>query len=112
MQKENEHFNNLDPVTHEMLSKLFEECAEVIQVVGKIMVHGLDSDSLGKYATSNRVELQKEIADVFLTIELLRDRTIISQSVLGTMRKQKLELLREKCAERFHHITRDMLPLR
>jgi len=38
-----ENFNDLSPAQTEALAVLAEECAEVIQVVGKILRHGLSS---------------------------------------------------------------------
>ena len=62
---ENEPFNKLTDAEAERLAMLAEECAEVIQVVGKILRHGYDSyhpDDSSK--TSNRQLLQKELDDV------------------------------------------------
>lgn len=38
-----EHFNGLAPAEAERLAMLAEECAEVIQIVGKILRHGYNS---------------------------------------------------------------------
>lgn len=38
-----EHFNQLTPAQAERLAILAEECAEAIQIIGKILRHGLDS---------------------------------------------------------------------
>ena len=38
-----QHFNQLTPAEAERLAVLMEECGEVIQVIGKILRHGYDS---------------------------------------------------------------------
>lgn len=58
----------------ERLGLLAEECAEVIQVIGKILRHGFDSSSPVKHPLgqdTNRVILQRELEDVELAKELM-----------------------------------------
>jgi hypothetical protein len=61
-----DHFADLTPAEHERLAILAEECAEVIQVIGKIMRHGYESyhpdDEDCK--NSNRRLLEKELGHV------------------------------------------------
>ena len=60
-----DHFNGLRPAQAERLAMLAEECAEVIQVVGKILRHGYDSyhpDDAER--RPNRQLLEKELVDV------------------------------------------------
>lgn len=56
-------FNQLTPAQTERLAILAEECAEVIQVIGKILRHGLDSFH-PKTRVANRTALMHEITDV------------------------------------------------
>jgi len=60
-----DHFNQLTPAEAERLAMLAEECAEVIQIVGKILRHGNDSyhpDDVRK--TPNHKLLSNELRDV------------------------------------------------
>jgi NTP pyrophosphatase (non-canonical NTP hydrolase) len=64
-----EHFNKLTPQQAEALAVLAEECGEVVQVIGKIMRHGLDSyHPQGK--TTNLQGLHKELGDIRAAIHL------------------------------------------
>lgn len=57
------HFNNLTPAQAERLAILAEECAEVIQIVGKILRHGMESCH-PESGVPNSVSLLREITDV------------------------------------------------
>jgi hypothetical protein len=65
-----ENFNNLTPAETERLAMLAEECAEVIQVVGKILRHGYDSSNPtipkehGVFIPTNFGDLIKELRDI------------------------------------------------
>lgn len=61
--KMKQQFNGLTPAEHERLSLLFEECGEVIQIVGKIMRHGFNSCH-PEGVTTNRELLEKELGHV------------------------------------------------
>lgn len=58
------HFNGLTPAEAERLAMLAEECAEVIQVVGKILRHGYGSHHPDTPHISNREMLRAELIDV------------------------------------------------
>lgn len=58
-----EHYNELTPAQAERLAILAEECAEVIQIIGKILRHGLDSFHPAT-GVVNRTALMHEIIDV------------------------------------------------
>lgn len=58
-----EHFNRLTPAQAERLAILSEECAEVIQIIGKILRHGMDSYH-PVTGVINRDALMREITDV------------------------------------------------
>lgn len=59
----NDHFNQLTPAQAERLAILAEECGEVIQIIGKILRHGLDSFHPAT-GVVNRTLLLHEIIDV------------------------------------------------
>lgn len=58
------HFNDLSPKQAELLAMLAEEAGEVVQVVGKILRHGLDSYHPDDPQTTNAVLLRKELTDL------------------------------------------------
>lgn len=104
-----QQFNELTPTEHEALSILMEECSEVCQVIGKILRHGLESDALGKFPHSNRLELEKEIADVGISLEVLFNLEVLSTLRVGNNRAAKLSVIRQS-PERFHHIPPEAFP--
>ena len=57
------HFNSLTPAEAERLAMLAEECAEVIQIVGKILRHGYESRHPDG-GPNNRSILEREITDL------------------------------------------------
>lgn len=59
-------FNGLTPAQAERLAMLAEECGEVIQIVGKILRHGLDSHNPNapQPSDTNRVLLRRELIDI------------------------------------------------
>lgn len=59
----NDHFNQLTPAQAERLAILAEECGEVVQIIGKILRHGLDSWHPAT-GVVNRTALLHEIIDV------------------------------------------------
>lgn len=58
------HFNNLTPAEAERLAMMAEECAEVIQIIGKILCHGYDSYHPERPALTNRMLLVNELTDL------------------------------------------------
>lgn len=61
------HFNDLNPAEAERLAILAEECAETIQVIGKILRHGYESHDPTRppnQRPSNREMLQREIGHI------------------------------------------------
>lgn len=58
-------FNQLSPAEAERLAILAEECAEVIQVVGKVLRHGWHpTDHTTGIVYDNRAELEAELGHV------------------------------------------------
>lgn len=62
--KDTPHFNQLTPQEAETVAILMEECAEVIQVCGKILRHGLESSHPDNPTVTNRQLLELEIGHV------------------------------------------------
>ena len=59
------NYNKLTPAETERLACLAEECAEVIQAVGKILRHGYEEFNLTlQKRMENRLELEKEMGDL------------------------------------------------
>lgn len=65
------HFNQLTSAQAERLAMLAEECAEVIQVIGKIQRHGYNSYHPDDNANTNRDLLQGEFGDVLAVMEMM-----------------------------------------
>jgi NTP pyrophosphatase (non-canonical NTP hydrolase) len=63
-------FNNLTDAEAERLALLAEECGEVIQVIGKILRHGYQSNHPNG-GPANRVLLEGELGDVSAAIRLM-----------------------------------------
>ena len=68
------NFNKLTNAETERLACLAEECAEVIQVVGKILRHGYaDSSPDDITHTDNRKHLERELGDLRYWIDEMWD---------------------------------------
>lgn len=76
------HFNKLTPAEAERLSILAEECAEVIQVIGKIQRHGFDSKHPNGGKT-NRQLLEKELGDVDVAKHLMIESEDVDDDQIG-----------------------------
>lgn len=69
--------------THEVerLAILSEECAEVQQVIGKILRHGYDSyNPDGDISKSNRDLLTKELGDLLHSIGMMIDKNDVNET--------------------------------
>jgi len=87
-----QHFNQLTPAEAERLALLAEECAETIQVIGKILRHGYASCHPNDLETSNRTLLTDEIGHIQAALQLMESAgdihpEIIEQSCAAKMRK-------------------------
>ncbi len=72
----NKHFNKLTPAEAERLALLVEECAEVIQIVGKILRHGYESYNPGdKNRVTNRNLLERELGDLGEIVRLIGEES-------------------------------------
>lgn len=85
-----EHFNKLTPTEAELLALLAEECGEVVQAIGKILRHGLDSwhpDS----GMNNRSTLEREMGDVRAAMILLCEAGLTAKDQVHRCADSKLE---------------------
>lgn len=80
-----EHFNKLTPAEAERLAMLAEECAEVIQVVGKILRHGYDSYHPDQPSVSNRDLLAKESTEVVAILNAMKRHELIDYNITSPL---------------------------
>lgn len=80
-----EHFNNLTPAEAERIALLMEECAEVIQICGKILRHGYESfNPADNSRTTNRRLLEREVGHVQFAVSLMTEESSdLSEESLG-----------------------------
>lgn len=98
-----EPFNGLTPAEAERLAMLAEECAEVIQIIGKILRHGYESHHPADPMIYNRNLLEDEVGDLHAVLEMMRaagdaDFPIVSMPT-GRIRK-KLRYSHHQCRVR------------
>lgn len=88
------HFNGLTPMEAELLAILSEECGEVVQIVGKILRHGLSSYHPSKPdGLDNRRMLEKELGDVRAATALLNEHYVLNEDAIRRHRDEKMRLL-------------------
>jgi hypothetical protein len=75
------HVNQLTAAEAERLAMLAEECAEVIQVIGKILRHGYDSYHPDNSTVSNRDLLAKEATQVVAILTEMKLFELIDYNV-------------------------------
>lgn len=63
--------NRITPAMRERLVLLMEECAEVQQVIGKILRHGYESSHPDSPEITNRMLLEKELGDVGCALTMM-----------------------------------------
>lgn len=96
------HFNGLTPAEAERLALLAEECAEVIQVVTKILRHGYESaNPFDPAKVPNRALLASEYGHVHAAVQLLVDHADID--IKTAVRAAKLKL--DGVGKWLHHAT-------
>lgn len=71
-----EHFNHLTPTQAELLALLSEECGEVVQIVGKILRHGLSSCHPDGGFPNYRL-LESEVGDFLAATRLIASAGMI-----------------------------------
>jgi NTP pyrophosphatase (non-canonical NTP hydrolase) len=84
------HFNKLTPAEAEILAIVSEEAGEVVQAVGKIARHGLESVPPAGFPT-NRQQLTTELGDIQAAIIMLINNQMIDQDALTAARESKLK---------------------
>lgn len=94
------HFNKLTPAEHERLTLIFEECSEVIQIVGKIMRHGYNSCHPDGGPT-NRQLLEEELGHVMFASNLACENLDLDYDGLILSAENK----GESCQKYLHHNT-------
>jgi hypothetical protein len=76
--------NQLSAAEVERLALLMEECAEVQQVIGKILRHGFESYNPHDPArTTNRALLEKEMGDLRAVTRLLYREDDVSEGAIA-----------------------------
>lgn len=87
-----EHYNRLEPEVAELLAVLAEECGEVVQRVGKILRHGVQSVS--PYSgVSNKSSLEDELTDILAAVDLLSRLGVIDWMRINDSLPGKFERL-------------------
>lgn len=93
-------FNNgLSDSELERLAILSEEMGEAIQVIGKIIRHGYESFSPYDVTYSNRMDLERELGHVLISI----DRVVKANDVRNTHVKKSITEKRESIKQYLHH---------
>lgn len=94
------HFNKLSPAELERLAIAAEECAESIQIIGKIVRHGYDSTHPdNEDGPDNRDMLQEELAHVMTAIGLMIEGGDIDREEMIAESAQKVIRMQSFC----HH---------
>lgn len=93
-----DHFNKLTPAEHERLTILFEEMAEAIHAVGKILRHGYE-DSNPNTGVVNRGNLERELGDVRCAMIMLCEAGDVSKEKIHDLARLK----RERIGKYLHH---------
>lgn len=95
-----EHFNGLTPAQAERLALLLEECGEVIQIVGKILRHGLYSWNPEAVGSQTNIELlERELGDLTLAIALMAEASEVSTARIWELADKK----RSRVRKYLHH---------
>ena len=84
----------MDNETKEILCIAQEECAEVSQAISKIFRFGPDQIKYNQDKT-NREHLEEEIGDLLCMIDILVQKTILSDWNINEARINKLEKLKQ-----------------
>lgn len=84
--------NRLTPAELERLAVLAEECAEVIQIVNKIIRHGYDS-YWPEPDDTNRKRLEEELGDLQLAVSLLQSNDDVSLEAIAERAYKKIDKL-------------------
>lgn len=88
---EEEFSNKLTPEQAELIAVLFEECAEVVQICGKILRHGLYSAHPRDLSRTNDMLLSDEVGHVFAAVEMLASIEVFSRRAVAQSKLRKLK---------------------
>jgi len=88
-------YNQLTPIQLERLTKLNEECAEVIQIISKIFLHGLNSSHPDNPNVSNVALLEEECGDVLNAIRLLEEIGLVNRPRIDALADIKHEKINQ-----------------
>lgn len=95
-----ENFNGLTPAETERLALIAEECAEVTQVIGKILRHGYESSSpFDPERVTNRQNLEIEAGQLLYALALATTAGDISTRGVAFGRTNKAQTV----ARWLHH---------
>jgi hypothetical protein len=83
----------LDNVTKETFCILQEECAEVTQAISKVFRFGMDT-VYPENSPTNKEKLEEEIGDLVAMIDILVERSVLSDSNINQARINKKEKLK------------------
>ncbi len=87
-----EAFNQLSNAEAERLACLAEECAEVIQIVGKILRHGYSSTHPDNdTGPDNREMLEEELGHVAAIRIMMHEAGDVNETLIGGYAQRKLE---------------------
>ena len=99
-----QHFNGLSPETDELLSKVTEECAEVIHIIQKIQQHGFESMNPHDVTElTNKEMLQKELGDLKAVVNILVNKRVVFMDAILEASHEKLE----RIGKYMHHYKGD-----
>ena len=93
------YYNGLTPREAEFLAILAEECGEVIQAVDKILRHGYDTTYPSGAISTNRDDLEREVADIQAIVVLMGEECDLDTNVINRYKREKLA----KICKYLHH---------
>jgi len=86
----------LTPEELERLAILSEECAEVQQVIGKIIRHGYESyNPFDQEKTTNRSLLEKELGDLVFAMALMMSNIDVQEANIQAQKWKKRESIKK-----------------
>jgi NTP pyrophosphatase (non-canonical NTP hydrolase) len=96
-------FNQLQPGTAEVLALMSEEAGEIVQAIGKVLRHGLDSHNPndGEDGPDNRRALERELGDLLAAIDIAIALHTVDAGMIQAHRRAKLD----RVGSYLHHIT-------
>lgn len=99
------HFNGLTPQEAEALALLAEECGEVVQAIGKILRHGLESKHpIG--GPTNRQSLETELGNVLAAMRLAAVANVVGLGAIHLAKEVKVAAVKRY----LHHFDGEVTP--